>query len=137
MSHPVHPILVHFPIAFWSIATVGDLLSLKYGDRLSEITGACLILGTLTAFVAMGGGVFDLLKIKSDSPTMRVLNQHIIFVVITWSLYASSLYLRIEEKTLVQAGILEMVLSVTGFLCLCISGYLGGSLVYKYRIGVD
>lgn len=137
MSHPVHPILVHFPIAFWSFATLGDLLSLKYGERLSEITGACLILGTLMALVAMGGGLFDLLKIKSDSPAMKVLNQHIVFVLITWSLYASSLFLRIEEKTLIQAGILEVGLSVAGFICLCVTGLLGGRLVYEYGVGVE
>lgn len=137
MRHPVHPILVHFPIAFWSFATLGDLLSLKYGERLSEITGACLILGTLMALVAMGGGLFDLLKIRSETPAMKVLNQHIIIVVITWSLYASSLFLRIEEKTLIQVGTLEVGLSVAGFLCLCISGYLGGNLVYKYGVGVE
>tara|TARA_R110002074_G_scaffold402329_1_gene607429 strand:- start:160683 stop:161111 length:429 start_codon:yes stop_codon:yes gene_type:complete len=137
MSHPIHPILVHFPIAFWSFATLGDLLSLKYGERLSEITGACLILGILMALVAMGGGLFDLLKVKSDSPAMKVLNLHIVFVVITWGLYASSLFLRIEEKTLVQAGVLEVGLSVAGFICLCVTGFLGGRLVYEYGVGVD
>jgi len=136
MSHPVHPILVHFPIAFWSFATFGDLLSLKYGERLLEITGTCLVLGTLMALVAMGGGLFDLLKIKSDSPAMKVLNLHIVFVVITWSLYAASLFLRIEEKTLMQAGTLEVVLSVAGFLSLGITGFLGGRLVYEYGVGV-
>ncbi len=137
MSHPVHPILVHFPIAFWSFATLGDLLSLKYGEPLLEITGACLILGTIMALVAMGGGLFDLLKIKSDSPAMKVLNLNIIFVVITWSLYAASLFLRIEEKTLMQPGTLEIVLSVAGFLCLGVTGFLGGRLVYEYGVGVD
>lgn len=89
------------------------------------------------ALIAMGGGLFDLLKIKSDSPAMKVLNQHIVFVVITWSLYATSLFLRIEEKTLIQAGTLEVGLSVAGFLCLCVTGFLGGRLVYEYGVGVD
>ncbi|WP_343251093.1 DUF2231 domain-containing protein, partial [Pseudoxanthomonas sp. KAs_5_3] len=25
MRHPLHPALVHFPIACWSLATAGDL----------------------------------------------------------------------------------------------------------------
>ncbi len=137
MSHPIHPILVHFPIAFWSFATLGDLLSLKYGERLSDITGTCLILGTLMALIAMGGGLYDLLKIKSDNPAMKVLNQHLVFVVITWSLYAASLFLRIEEKALIQAGTLEVGLSVAGFICLCVTGFLGGRLVYEYGVGVE
>ena len=31
MSHPLHPALVHFPIACWSLATVTDLASLYWG----------------------------------------------------------------------------------------------------------
>ena len=32
MRHPLHPALVHFPIACWSLATAADLAGLAFAE---------------------------------------------------------------------------------------------------------
>ncbi len=136
MSHPLHPALVHFPIACWSLATIADLASLAWGKPAWMLAGVLLAIGTLTAIAAMATGFIELLKLDADDPASRDVNRHMLLVMVAWSVYATSLFLRLQGMTLTQPGAIELGLSVVGFLFLCIAGWFGGKLVYGYGLGV-
>ncbi len=138
MAHPVHPALVHFPVACWSLATIGDLTSLVFHDqRVWFISGVLLVLGLVAALAAMLAGLFELRKINEESPAMRVAVWHMSLVVIVWGLYGLSLFMRLNGVTLMEPDGVAIGLSVLGFLALCAAGWLGGALVYEHGIGVD
>ncbi len=138
MAHPVHPALVHFPVACWSLATIGDLASLVFHDqRVWFVSGVLLVLGLIAALAAMLAGLFELRKINEESAAMRVAVWHMSLVVIAWGLYGLSLFMRLNGAALMAPDGVAIGLSVLGFLTLCAAGWLGGALVYEHGIGVD
>ncbi|HJW47255.1 MAG TPA: DUF2231 domain-containing protein [Lysobacter sp.] len=135
MNHPLHPALVHFPIACWSLATAADAVSLFWGEPAWKFAGLLLAIGTVAAIATMLAGFVELMKVDADSPAMRVANRHMLLAVIAWSCYAASLFLRLEGTTLREPGPVALGLSALGFAALCVTGWLGGTLVYEHGVG--
>jgi uncharacterized membrane protein len=137
MSHPLHPALVHFPIACWSLATMADVASLAWGQPAWMLSGVLLATGTVVALAAMATGFIELLKVDPDHPATRDLNRHMLLVMAAWCAYAASLFLRLDGRTLGKPDAVDLGLSVVGFVVLCIAGWFGGKLVYGHGLGVD
>ena len=137
MSHPLHPALVHFPIACWSLATVADVASLRWGKPAWMLAGVLLALGTLIALAAMATGFIELMKVGAEHPATRDLNRHLLLMLTAWCLYATSLFLRLQGTTLTPPDIVDLSLSVVGFVVLGIGGWFGGKLVYTHGVGVE
>jgi uncharacterized membrane protein len=137
MKHPIHPILVHFPVAAWFISTIGDVVGLFTNEQVSWVAGVLLIIGTITALFAMVTGLIELGKIDQQSPAMKIANQHMILMLVSWSFYAVSLFLRLDGTNLSQPGMVAIIMSIAGLISLCIAGWLGGKLVYEHGVGVQ
>lgn len=136
MKHPLHPALVHFPIACWTLATLADVGSHWWGEPAWRFAGSLLLIGAVGALATMAAGFVELMRIPNDSPALRVANRHLLMAVITWSSYTASLMLRVHDKTLHAPDTLALALSGAGFLALCATGWLGGVLVYTHGVGV-
>lgn len=137
MSHPLHPALVHFPIACWSLATAADVASLWWGKPAWMLAGVLLALGTLIALAAMATGFIELMKVGAEHPATRDLNRHMLLMLTAWCLYATSLFLRLQGTTLTQPDVVDLSLSVVGFVVLGVGGWFGGKLVYGHGVGVE
>lgn len=136
MKHPIHPMLVHFPLATWFLATIADIASLFTNEQTGWVAGVLLVIGTITALPAMMTGLLELGKIDQQSPAMKVANQHMILIMIGWSLYAVSLFLRLDGTQLAQPGLAAIAFSILGLIFLCSAGWIGGKLVYEYGVGI-
>jgi uncharacterized membrane protein len=84
----------------------------------------------------MISGLIELSKIDQQNPAMKIANQHMMFVMVSWSFYAVSLFLRLDGANLGQPSAIAIVMSFMGLISLCIAGWLGGKLVYEYGIGI-
>jgi uncharacterized membrane protein len=135
MRHPLHPALVHFPIACWSLASAADLASLYWGEPAWQLAGMLLVIGTIMAIAAMGSGFVELLKVGPQHPANADLNRHMLLVMIAWCLYATSLYLRSDGIRLVAPDPLAISLSIVAFVVLVAAGWFGGQLVYRHGLG--
>lgn len=136
MRHPLHPALVHFPIACWSLATAADLASLVWGEPAWRFAGMLLVAGIGFSIPAMLAGFLELVKIAEDHPAIKDVNRHMIVVMTALAFYTASLFLRLQGSTLTEPSVLAIASSVAGFLFLCVAGWLGGKLVYGHRLGV-
>lgn len=137
MRHPLHPALVHFPIACWSLATAADLASPVWGEPAWRLAGVLLVAGIGFSIPAMLAGFLELAKVAEDNPAIKDVNRHMIMVMSALSCYVASLFLRLHGTELIEPGLLAIGLSVLGFLCLGVAGWLGGKLVYGHRLGVS
>lgn len=133
--HPLHPALVHFPVACWSLATFADLASLRLGEPAWRLAGMMLAIGTLSALAAMGAGLFEFARIAEGSPALVDARRHMLLAMAAWVLYAASMLLRLRGTTLVAPPWPALAAGIAGFLCLGAAGWLGGKLVYQHRIG--
>jgi uncharacterized membrane protein len=135
MKHPLHPALVHFPIACWSLAFAGDVASLAWGEPAWRLAGVALALGTALALPAMASGLLDFLRLPAAHPGAADVERHMYLVLGAFSCFATSLALRMQGITLVRPGAAALALGATGFVVLCVAGWFGGKLVYAHGIG--
>ena len=136
MRHPLHPALVHFPIATWSLGTAGDLASLAWGEPVWRFAGVSIAVGVVTALAAMATGFVELAKLEAAHPATRDVSRHMLLMMATWCCYAASLFLRLDGTALNRPGALGIGSSATGFVLLCLAGAMGGKLVYEHGVGV-
>ena len=137
--HPIHPIVVHFPIALLCASVVFDALSLRWPTGgLRETSLYTLLAGVMAAGVAVvtGGMEEDLAK-RAGAPE-SVLELHESLGQVTLVIFVVLLGLRLAMQLgwLKEIRALSLGLGAIGIVILSLAGYWGGDLVYTYGIGV-
>jgi uncharacterized membrane protein len=139
-GHPIHPMLIPFPIALWVFSFVADLIYLWRGNPVwrDYIAFYALLGGIIGAAAAAVFGIIDWLSIK-DRVVKKVADWHARLNVIALLIFAASFYLRTTGGARLLGGsyTIAFVLSVIGIILITISGYLGGDLVYRYGVAVN
>ena len=137
LGHPLHPILVHVPMAMWPSALIFDLLSRWNGNAMVRLSFYAIIFGLVTSLLAVPTGVVDWSGIKKEKPAWKIGLYHMILNLLVALLFAINLGLRVQtfrEATTV-AGV-PLLLSILGTALLIGSAYLGGMMTYTYGISV-
>lgn len=137
-GHPIHPMLIPFPIGLWVFSLVADIIYLWRDNFGWEwIAKWSLLAGCIGAVAAAIFGIIDWLSIK-DRAVKKIADWHARLNVIALLVFAASWYLR-TDKGLEMTGTLKipMALSALGVILIIISGWLGGELVYKHGVAVN
>ena len=135
-GHPLHPMLIPFPITCLVGAFVTDLLFLHYRtDGFANASKWLLAFGILTALAAAAVGLIDFM---GDDRIRRLSHalQHMIANVAAVVVAMVNLAVRLGDET-AQVASLGVFLSGATVLILMFSGWRGGDLVYHHGIGVD
>jgi uncharacterized membrane protein len=133
-KHPLHPILVVFPIGLWIFSLIADFIFLFGGDaRWNDVAFYTIAGGLVGALVAAVPGLFDMFSI-SDPKVGKVAWNHMVLNLIAVAIFALNFYLRIGNTA---GATLPILLSVTGVFFIAVSGWLGGELVYVHGMGVE
>jgi uncharacterized membrane protein len=139
-GHPIHPMLIPFPIGLWVFSLIADLIYLWRGNPAWRdwIAFYALLAGIIGAVAAAAFGIIDWLAIK-DHEVKKVANWHARLNVIALLIFAASFYLRTASGARMISGsyTIPLVLSVVGAILISISGYLGGELVFRHGVGVN
>ncbi len=139
LGHPLHPILVHVPMAMWPGALVFDLLSRWNigGNTAVRLSFYAIIFGLAAALLAVPTGLLDWSGIKKEKPAWKVGLYHMALNLFVTLLFAINLALRWPafREAMVVTGT-ELLLSAIGTLLLIVSAYFGGMMTYTYGISV-
>jgi nitrite reductase/ring-hydroxylating ferredoxin subunit/uncharacterized membrane protein len=136
LSHPVHPMLVPFPIAFLIGALAFDIIGLVSGAAALWVTAAHLQLaGLATGLLAAVPGIVDyLFSVPPESSAKTRATRHglgnagaLVLFALAW----------LARDAAWQPGLLTVALELAGGGLLAYGGYLGGTLVTRNMIGVD
>jgi uncharacterized membrane protein len=139
MKHPLHPALVHFPVACWSLGTLADATSVLHPDAsLAQYAAVLLGIGCAAGLLAAVAGLVELLGLPAAHPAGRDASWHMALALTAWCLYAGSLGLRIDfdARLLLPPGAAALAASGLGFAVLLAAGWMGGKLVYGHGVGV-
>jgi uncharacterized membrane protein len=134
-KHPVHPMLVPFPIGLWVFSLVADVIFLRGwgGPVWNDVAFYTMAGGTVAALLAAPFGLLDLLSLRAPD-TRRIGWIHMSLNLLIVATFAVDLWLRTRSVT--SAG-LPVTLSAVAVLMLLASGWLGGEMVYVHGAGVE
>ena len=139
-GHPIHPMIIPFPIALWVFSLIADLVFLWRGNPVWKdwIAFYSLLAGTIMAAVAAVPGLIDWLSI-TDRKVVKIANWHARLNVIALLVFAASFYLRTTSGAdlVGDSYTIPIALSVLGVILITISGWLGGEMVFKHGVAVD
>ncbi|WP_035578565.1 DUF2231 domain-containing protein [Hyphomonas jannaschiana] len=134
MSHPLHPAIVHFPIACWTLAAGSDIAGLWFGKIPTGWSGGLLAIGCVMAVFAMLAGMVELRRVPDGAP-MKDAWVHMAAMLAAFTLFSLSLLVRLEQMKLHGPNSVSLVLDAGGVIALVIGGLFGGRLVYVHGVG--
>ena len=138
LRHPIHPMLVHFPIGFLVLSFLLDLVSMAFPEVPNLVRGSfyAMLLGIITALLAAVPGFVDYSDIRRDHPGKTTATRHMTLNLMVVAIYGLNLWIRSSALSHPKISLLPLLLSIIGIGLLSVSGYLGGRLVYDQGIAV-
>jgi uncharacterized membrane protein len=133
-KHPLHPMLVVFPIGLWVFSLASDFIFLLGGGAVwNDVAFYTMAGGLIGSLLAAVPGFFDMFSI-SDPKVGKMAWNHMILNLIATAVFALNLYLRMGGTA---GAPLPIFLSGVGILLIAVSGWLGGEMVYVHGMGVQ
>ena len=137
LGHPVHPMLIVYPLGLLSTGVIFDLLYIWLKNPAFPVVSfwmitAGLIGGLLAAIV----GFTEWLAVPNNSRAKAIGLYHGLGNLVIVLLFASSWWLRRGAPNNAPSTT-AFLLSLLGFGLALVTGWLGGELVYRLGIGVD
>jgi uncharacterized membrane protein/nitrite reductase/ring-hydroxylating ferredoxin subunit len=135
-SHPLHPILVPFPIAFFIGTFIFDVIAFFRNDggiwKLGDYLIPAGIIGSVVAAIA---GFTDYIYTVPPASTAKkraakhgLINSGVLII------FSISLYLRLQGDLV---NYIIIALELAGVTLMSIAGWMGGTLIHRNQIGVD
>ena len=137
LGHPVHPMLVVYPLGLLSTGVIFDLIAMGIGNEGFYVVSYWMIAaGLVGGLLAAIFGFMDWLSIRSGTRAKSVGGWHGLGNLAIVLLFATSWWLRSGAEDYVP-GTLAFILSLLGFGLALVTGWLGGELVYRLGMAVD
>jgi uncharacterized membrane protein len=137
MGHPIHPMLVVFPLGLFITAVVFDLVYLVSGnDTFSQVGFWNITAGAIGAILAAAAGLLDWTGIPSSTRAKRLGLWHGGLNALVLVLFLLCWIVRLNEAGHTLGG----GLFVVEIIAIAIGGtaaWMGGELVDRLGIGVD
>lgn len=140
-TNHLHPMIVHFPIALILAGFLADVVFLFFRNEkcLSKMGLYLMILGTLGAGAAyLTGNLFTIEP--TEGSIVEIFERHETFALITLLIMSVATLIRIgvlvfkKEKPIYQWLVFGLYL--LGAASVGVTGFLGGSMVMDYMIGL-
>lgn len=136
LGHPIHPMLIVFPLGLLATAVIFDIIYLVSGStRWTEMAFYMIAAGIIGGLLAAVFGLIDWLGIPSNTRAKTVGLWHGGGNVVVVALFAVSWLLRYDNPA--SPGALALVFSFVPVVLALVTGWLGGELVDRLGVGVD
>ncbi|HEY2171324.1 MAG TPA: DUF2231 domain-containing protein [Candidatus Angelobacter sp.] len=136
-GHPIHPMLVGFPIALWVAGFVFDLIGARGSNSGLWAAGFySVIAGCVMAVLAATAGVIDWLYTvppESSAKNRGLLHGGLNSLALLLFIYVAY---RLGSPSAVPDGATLLVMAI-GVAIVAIAGWMGGTLVFRNQIGVE
>ncbi len=135
-SHPIHPMLIVFPIGLWIFSLVCDVIYHAGSHNLfwKGVAFYTIVGGVVGALLAAIPGFIDYVSL-TNRRVKRIATTHLILNLIVVALFPFNLGIRYNASP--DSETFGVVLSIIATALLAVSGWLGGSLVYVHGVGVE
>jgi len=131
-DHPIHPMLIPFPIVCFILTFVCDILYVRGNTAFAPATNWLLGIGLVMAALAAVAGLTDFLGDKRIQGADAI--KHMLANVTAVVLEVVNLVLRLKNPDFIAST--GVYISGVVVLILIYSGWKGGDLVFRHGIGV-
>ena len=136
MDLPIHPITVHFPIAFLVGAFLFEAVSLIFKrEHLHQTAWYLFIVGALACVVSVTTGLLEANRLNLHHPELY---EHRLFGLLTTGVSLTGVlivwFLRKKRLRLARPVLMGFLLAIV--ILVYLTGSHGGELVYEYGAGV-
>jgi len=136
LGHPIHQMLIVFPLGLLAMAVVFDLLAIGLGNGYwSEISYWMIAAGVITGLLAAPFGLIDWMAIPGGTRAKRIGAFHGIGNVAVVLMFGVSWLMRADAPRTPET--LALLLSFAAGGLALFTGWLGGELVDRLAVGVD
>jgi uncharacterized membrane protein len=137
LGHPVHPILIVFPLGLLIMALIFDVLYfVTDNEAFATVAYWDIAAGVIGGLLAAVFGLIDWLNIPSGTRAKSVGMWHGLGNVVVVALFAVSWWLRSGDATHTPSTT-AFILALLGIGIGAVTGWLGGELVERLGVGVD
>lgn len=135
-GHPLHPMLIVFPLGLLATAVAFDIVGLVSGNgEWFNISFWMIAAGVIGAVVAALPGAVDWLAIPANTRAKQIGLWHGAGNLVVALLFAISWFIRDGNNN--QPSAAALALSFIAVVLAVITGWLGGELVDRLGVGVD
>ena len=132
--HPVHPALAHFPVAFWLGASAADVLALRTGSSAWwTVSHYAIAAGVIMGALALCAGLIELWLRSLPPAAVRWATVHASLMSLALLCFMVSL----SQRAAAPPGHTALALSFAGSALVLAGGFCGGTLVYRFGVGVS
>lgn len=132
-GHPIHPMLIPFPLAFLSGAAAFDLIAaVRQNDEIGATARQLGLAGLATAGLAAVPGLVDYFTIVREEAPRRTATRHLAVNLAALGCFAAAMGVRRGR----QPSRATIALELAGTALLTLGGWFGGKLAYHHQIGV-
>lgn len=137
LGHPIHPMLIVFPLGLLSTAVLFDLVYVLTANRdLSTFSFWALAAGVIGGLAAALFGLIDWIAIPKSTRAKRIGAFHGLGNLVVVGLFALSFLVRVNSPAYLP-NLAPVVLGVVGAGLALITAWLGGELVFRLGVGPD
>jgi uncharacterized membrane protein len=137
LGHPIHPILIVFPLGLLATSIGFDVTYLATGSSQYSLVSFWLVsVGIVSGLLAAIFGAIDWWAIPSQTRAKAIGLWHGLGNIVVVLLFAASWWLRSNMPGYTPSGG-AFVLSAFAVLLALLTGWLGGELVDRLGVGVD
>ena len=138
-SHPLHVMLVGFPVAFYTATLICFIIFHCHLDVFwFKVAVVANMAGVVSAAAAALPGFIDWLNIPSAKGAKKVGMYHMFCNVGALLLFAVNLFLVYPKWDEIQPeSIIPIMLTSIGFALTLVAGFLGWTLVQNHHIGIS
>jgi uncharacterized membrane protein len=139
-GHPIHPMLVAYPIALYTATLVAFIIAAARGDTFwFRVAVVANIGGVIMAVVTALPGFIDwALGIPTDSPAKNHGVRHMLLNVIALVLFIINAVVHASQWYTVHPDqAWGLVLSVVGVLCTVAAGFFGWTMIQTDHVGIE
>jgi uncharacterized membrane protein len=135
-GHPIHPMLIPFPLGLLATSLVFDIIHRLTGtESWAEVAYWMIVAGIIGGLAAAPFGWIDWFAIPADTRAKPIGLYHGVGNIVVLVLFAVSWFLRRDEPD--EPGTVAFLLSLIGVVLAVVTGWLGGELVDRLGVGVD
>lgn len=125
---PLHPLLVHFPVAAWTVATGLALVApLDLATTIPRLAVHANVFGIVTGALAVLAGLLELIGLPPRQALRDAVARHMLLACSAWLAFVVMWVLQAQALELAAAGA-----GVVGFLLLTAAGHAGARVVYHH-----